>query len=221
MTLKNAVAVCLIAMFSATLVVLIARALDSQAASQLAPPLAKIAKELRLLRTHGGGVPATATVTASDPPGDSLDDVPDDGLVVYYFYSNTRCPTCRSIESQAHDVVKSAFASRLTSGDLTWTIANYEQAAAKPLAKKFDIQMPVVVLARMKDGEIQDWNRLDQVWPLVGDKPEICEVRAGGNREDVAARTKARRSSAEGRCVDDPRSKVSVGNVPSPKGRGE
>ena len=37
MELKNALAVCLISMFSATLVVLIARALDLQAASRLEP----------------------------------------------------------------------------------------------------------------------------------------------------------------------------------------
>ena len=48
MELKNAVAVCLISLFSATIVVLIARSLDSQAASQLQPQLTSIAEELRV-----------------------------------------------------------------------------------------------------------------------------------------------------------------------------
>ena len=47
MELKNAVAVCLISLFSATLVVLIARSFDSQAASQLQPQLASIVEELQ------------------------------------------------------------------------------------------------------------------------------------------------------------------------------
>jgi len=42
MELKNAVTVCLISLFSATLVMLIARALDLQAANRLEPQLAKI-----------------------------------------------------------------------------------------------------------------------------------------------------------------------------------
>ena len=46
MELKNALAICLISLFSATLVVLIARSLDSAAASRLEPQLAKIAEEL-------------------------------------------------------------------------------------------------------------------------------------------------------------------------------
>ena len=44
MELKNAVAVCLISLVSATLVVLIARSLDNQAASRLEPQLAQIAE---------------------------------------------------------------------------------------------------------------------------------------------------------------------------------
>ena len=54
MDLKNAVAVCLISLFSATLVVLIARALDSQAASRLEPQLAGIVRELQAIRKQGG-----------------------------------------------------------------------------------------------------------------------------------------------------------------------
>ena len=53
MNLKNAVAVCLISLCSATLVVLIARALDSQAASRLEPQLANIVEELRAMSQAG------------------------------------------------------------------------------------------------------------------------------------------------------------------------
>ena len=48
---------------------------------------------------------------------------------------------------------------------------NYEEPSAAGLAKKFEIQTPVVVLAKMKGGEIAQWKRLDRVWALVGDKP--------------------------------------------------
>ncbi len=163
MDLKNAAAVCLITLFSATLVVLIARALDNQAASQLEPRLVEIAEELRALRSQGGIAAAPDALAKTETVGD--------GLIVYYFHSNTRCPTCQSIESQAKETVQNDFASQLSKGEVVWKIVNYEQASAKPLAVKFEIQMPVVVLAKMKDGVIKDWKRLDQVWGLVGDKP--------------------------------------------------
>ncbi len=108
MDLKNAVAVCLISLFSATLVVLIARSLDSQAASRLEPQLASIVEELQAIRKQGG--------IAASPGTASSTETAADGLVVYYFHSNTRCPTCQSIESQAKDTVQTDFASQLTSG---------------------------------------------------------------------------------------------------------
>ena len=54
MDLKNAVAVCLISLFSATLVLLIARSLYLQAASRIEPKLAQIVEELQALRKQGG-----------------------------------------------------------------------------------------------------------------------------------------------------------------------
>lgn len=162
MELKNALAVCLISLFSATLVVLLARSLDSQAASRLEPLMAEMVEELRALRGQGGLAATPGMPTKANSVGD--------GLVVYYFHSNTRCPTCRSIESQAKETVETRFASQLSDGKIVWKTMNYEQDATKPLATKFEIQMPVVVLAKMKDGQFQDWRRLDEVWAVVGDK---------------------------------------------------
>ena len=170
MELKNALAVCLISLFSATLVVLIARSLDSQAASQLEPQLAQIVEELQAIRKSGGIVEGS---------GGGEDEAIDNGLMVYYFHSNARCPTCRSIESQSHSVVQEEFVSQLDNGGLVWKILNYEKPANAELAKKFEIQMPVVVLAQMKDGKIADWKRLDQVWALVGDKPAFRDYVRG------------------------------------------
>ena len=163
MELKNAVTICLISLFSATLVLLMARALDVQTANRLEPQLTRIVEELESLRKQGG----IATAASANRPDAPLSD----GLVVYYLHSKTRCATCRAIESQAHDVVQKDFASELTSGAVTWKVMNYEEPPAAGLAKKFEIQMPVVVLAMMKGGEVAQWKRLDRVWALVGDKP--------------------------------------------------
>jgi len=163
MELKNALTVCLISFFSATMVLLIARALDLQAAARLEPQLTRIAEELEGLRQQGG--------IGRAAPADRAEATVSEGLVVYYFHGNTRCPTCRSIESQAHEVVQSDFAAELKSGAVSWKMLNYEESATADLAKKFEIQMPVVVLATMQRGEIAQWNRLDRVWALVNDKP--------------------------------------------------
>ena len=169
MELKNAVAVCLISLVSATLVALVARSLDSQAASRLEPQLAEIAGELRAIR-EGGGMAA--------PPGEVASAVKN-GLVVYYFHGNMRCPTCRSIESQAYETLVDDFGPQLDSGEIVWKVLNCETPAGEPLRKKFDLMPPVVVLARMKDGAMADWKPLDRAFGLVGDKPAFREFVRG------------------------------------------
>ncbi|TWU37755.1 hypothetical protein Q31b_45440 [Novipirellula aureliae] len=171
MDLQKALSICLISFFAATVVVLIARALDSQAASRLEPQLTRIADELEAIRASGG--------LASMTVGDAEDIAVSDGVVVNYFYSNTRCATCRAIEAQTEETIRADFAEELDSGKLSWKTLNYEQDRNSELTSQFEIVMPVVVLTRFEDGTMVDWNRLDQVWGLVSDKPAFAEMIRG------------------------------------------
>lgn len=179
MDLKNAMAVCLISLFSATIVVLIARALDLQAASGLEPQLARIVEELEAIRKQGG-FPAASAAAAS---GESVDD----GLVVYYFHGNMRCATCEAIESQSREVVHTDFASQLESGGVIWKVLNFERPPGADLAKTFEIDTSIVVLVRMKGGRIEEWNRLDKVWALWDDNPAFADFVRGEISEMLKA----------------------------------
>ena len=179
MELKNAVAVCLIALFSATIVVLIARALDSQAASQLEPQLTAIAEELRAIRKQGGiGAPAgDATVVEGA----------NNGLVVYYLHGSYRCPTCRTVEAEAKKIVETEFASQVERGEIAFKALDYEKPAGAELARQFKVNSSVVVLVTMKDGKI--------------DQHEVEAARqglaVGSQRRDGAGRLPSRRNQGD------------------------
>ena len=165
MELKTAVGVCLISLFSATLVVLIARSLDSQAASRLEPQLARIVEELEAIRSQGG------IVAASD--GEAATRAADDALMVYYFHG-VRCATCRAAEAIAHATLQTEYAEQLENGKVVWEVLDYvTDPAAKALAKDFDVITASIVLVKMKDGKIDVWNRLDRVLSLAKDKPAL------------------------------------------------
>ncbi len=162
MELKNALAVCLISLFSATLVLLVARSLDNQAASRLEPQLVRIAEELESLRKQGGVLGGGQATSVTD------------GVVMYYFHGNVRCPTCRAIESQSHAVLEKEFAGLLKQGKIDWKVVNFEADANADLRDRFGVQVSIVVLARFERGEIVDWKRLDQVWALWDDEPAFA-----------------------------------------------
>jgi hypothetical protein len=167
MELKKAIAVCLISLCSATLVLLIARSLDVQSASRLEPRLKEIAEELRAIRKTNG-IPAVSP-NPTDPT------TAGNGLTVFFFHGDIRCPTCRAIESQSLETVLSYYASQWQNGAIVWKVLNYEQPDAAALTKEFEIIVPTVVLAKMKSGRIDDWKRLDKVWTLVGDKSAFAK----------------------------------------------
>jgi hypothetical protein len=106
---------------------------------------------------------------------DSTAKPPSDGVIAYYFHGNTRCPTCQTIESYAHDAVKTGFADELASGDLQWEVVNYEAAGNEHFAELYQVVAPTVVLVRMEGGKPTRWANLMRVWELVGDQDAFTE----------------------------------------------
>lgn len=164
MELKNALGICIISFFSATLVMLIARSLDNQAAGRIEQQLTRIADRLETIDASGIG--PSGSSSAMNPSAST----PNDGLVVHYFFSNTRCVTCRAIEDQTRQALHANFAEQLREGDVVWKTLNYEDPANAKWSEKFEIMMPVVVLTQYQNGELANWKRLDEVWGLVGDQ---------------------------------------------------
>jgi hypothetical protein len=163
MELKNALTICLISLFSATLVLLIARALDMQAAARLEPQLSRIAEELEALRQQGGITPAGTAGRAAAQR-----------VTVYYLHSSARCVTCRAVEAQTHAVLQADFAPELKAGAVVWKPLNYEEPPADGLAQKFGVTSFAVILAKMQGGEMAEWKRLDRAGAIVGDKPRFA-----------------------------------------------
>lgn len=93
-----------------------------------------------------------------------------DGLVVYYFHSNARCPTCRSIEAYASEAVHGGFARQLDTGRMQWRVVNYEEPAYRHHVAEFNLIAPTVILVKMQGGAQSQWNNLARVWELVDEK---------------------------------------------------
>ena len=112
---------------------------------------------------------ATETV-AADSETNRETALPTDGLVVYFFHGETRCPTCRKIEAYSHEAIVDAFQAQLASGEIVWQLANYEAPENAQAAKTYEVYSSSVVLVRNQQSQPADWRNLTRVWELVGDK---------------------------------------------------
>lgn len=122
---------------------------------------------------------AVADVARLRHPAASPDPVEDgasgDRLIVYYFHTATRCPTCRTIESHAREAV----APQVDARAIDWRVVNYEEPANRHFADQFKLLCTSVVLVQTRGGEVVRWKNLERVWELNDDRSaSIDYVRA-------------------------------------------
>lgn len=90
--------------------------------------------------------------------------------VVYYFYTNTRCSSCKTIEAYTREAV----ATKLAAGYKDWKIefkgVNVDEAPNKHFVQDYWLNSKSVVVQKYAGEKSLDWSRLDKVWQLLSDK---------------------------------------------------
>jgi hypothetical protein len=94
---------------------------------------------------------------------------PDLKVVAYYFHGNTRCVTCRTIETYAKEAIESGFPKALKKGQLEFKVVNVEEPQNEHFVQDYQLSTRSVVLARFERGKQRDWKNLQLVWDLVRD----------------------------------------------------
>ena len=107
--------------------------------------------------------------------GDTVQEIPPDGVVVFYLHRSERCPTCVSIETCAKATVNSRFAEPLEAGTLHWLMVNCDEPQNGHFRKDFQIVPPVVVLVEMKDGKQGRWRSLLECMERSGDEADLTD----------------------------------------------
>ncbi|MEQ8789828.1 MAG: nitrophenyl compound nitroreductase subunit ArsF family protein [Pirellulaceae bacterium] len=117
--------------------------------------------------------PPAAESSAASVASPSADAALQEGMVAYYFHSDTRCPTCRTIESLAQQAVEDGFAKELAAGTVQWRVVNYQRPESQSAVERYEIVAPIVVLSKVQGGEEIAWKSLDDVWRLTDDKAKF------------------------------------------------
>lgn len=116
------------------------------------------------------------SVTKSD--SDTVpSQAPGDKVIAYYMHGTFRCITCNKIEATAKEVVQTKFAREIKEGRLEWKVANFQEDDA--LAKRYNIATSTLVLIQRKDGRDIRFEKLEQIWNLVNNKPAFVSYVQG------------------------------------------
>lgn len=82
-----------------------------------------------------------------------------DKVVVYYFYANPRCMTCKNIEKYTGETVKS-----LKRQDLTYQAVDLDNPKNYIYWKKYNLYTKSVVLSKVRNGKEIKYKNLNQIF---------------------------------------------------------
>mgnify|MGYP001765664583 CR=1 FL=1 len=138
----------------------------------------------------GGGAaaaaPAPAAVPAAAPvlpaaPGKAA--AAETGrAVVYYFYTDTRCASCKTIEAYTREAVTSRLAGGYKGLKAEFVGVNVDEESNAHYVLEYGLSSKSVVVQRFSGDKRLNWRKLDKVWQLLGDKEAFLNYVAGETR---------------------------------------
>ena len=105
---------------------------------------------------------------AAANPGDPLAGR-DHGVIVTYFTSDARCPTCLKIERLTNRAVNENFADELKTGSVVFRTLNIDRPENERFTSRYELVFKTVVVSERRSGEETRWVALDEVWELTDD----------------------------------------------------
>ena len=96
-------------------------------------------------------------------------------VLVTYFTSNVRCPTCLKIEKLTQESIEKSFAKELATKEVVFQTINFDKVENKHFVKDYQLAFKTVVISELKNGKEVQWSKYDKVWDLVN-SPEPFNI---------------------------------------------
>jgi thiol-disulfide isomerase/thioredoxin len=101
--------------------------------------------------------------------------VPGNYIVVYYFHTTLRCPTCYKIEQYTQEAVEKYFDKEIKAGTISFKAVNMEREKNQHYIKDYQLFSKAVVISMIKEGKEVKFNNLTKIWEYVRDKEKFYE----------------------------------------------
>lgn len=99
----------------------------------------------------------------------------NDKVIVYYFYTSYRCPTCKKIEEYTKGAVESSFANEIKAGKVEFMAINTDEKGNGHYLKDYQLYSKSVVISLMKGGKEQKYKNLPKIWQHIGNQGKFYE----------------------------------------------
>ncbi len=96
-------------------------------------------------------------------------------VVLYYFYGNVRCPTCRKFETYTKKALDEAFSGELADDRLRYQPINVDKPPNRHFIDDYQLYTKTVIVAKTQDNKQLQWKNLKKIWQLVGNERKFLD----------------------------------------------
>jgi len=113
----------------------------------------------------------SAKTQKTEPPKQTIKSK----VIIYYFHSTHRCPTCLRIEKYSREAIEKYFANELKNGILTFKSLNVDEPENRHFIQDYQLYTKSLVITLYKNDKQEKWENLADIWLLVSDKEKFYQ----------------------------------------------
>lgn len=91
--------------------------------------------------------------------------------IVYYFWSNPRCISCKKIEAYTQETLNTKFSKELNNGSMEFKIIDYSKDIS--FQKKYGLYTKSVVLSKIENNKEVKSKNLDKIWIKLNNESDF------------------------------------------------
>jgi len=96
-------------------------------------------------------------------------------VVVTYFHTTFRCPTCKKLEAYSRETVENDFAKQIKENKIVFRTVNLEEAENEHFIKDYKLYTKSLIVSLQENGKEIRWKNLPDIWRLVHSREKFEE----------------------------------------------
>jgi hypothetical protein len=109
---------------------------------------------------------------AKDPVGASQ-EAPDAQVLVTYFYTTYRCPTCKKLEAYSRQAIEEGFPRELEEKKIVFSTYNVDEPENSHYTEDYELVTKSLIISLTRNGKEIKWTNLADIWKLVGNQEKF------------------------------------------------
>jgi len=113
-------------------------------------------------------------LAGAEPAGGGLESSETQVLVTYY-YTSYRCPTCKKLETYSRQAIEEGFPEELEEKRIIFRTLNLDEPENSRCVEDYKLVTKSLIISLTRNGKEIKWKNLPDIWKLVGDEEKFGE----------------------------------------------